>query len=93
MTIESSQATTISASAMRIATPAPPPLRSLLLRPPRQRHPEKQPEDEFAEERDDAGNDDRDHEQPDIAVADVGQFVPEHRLDLGIVERSMQARS
>ena len=33
-----------------------------------------------------------DHQHADVAVADVGQFVAEHRLDLGVVEPLQQAR-
>ena len=41
----------------------------------------------------DAGDDDRDHHHAHVAVADVGEFVAEHRLDLGVVERCEQAAS
>jgi hypothetical protein len=59
----------------------PPPLRSLL----------EDAEEQFGEEADHAGDDDRDHHQLDVAVADVGQLVAQHRLDLLIVQRVQQA--
>jgi hypothetical protein len=48
---------------------------------------EHQAKDELGEEGDDPGDDDGDHQQAHVAVADVGQFVAEHRLDFGVVKR------
>ena len=44
-------------------------------------------EDHFGEERDHACDDHGDHQHAHVAVADVGQLVTQHRLELGIVER------
>src|SRR6266568_4273664 len=43
-------------------------------------------------DRDRAGDDDCDHHQLHVAVADVGELVAQHRLDLLVVERLQQAR-
>jgi hypothetical protein len=40
---------------------------------------------------DDAGDDHGDHHQPDVAIADMGQLMGDHRLDLGVVELLDQA--
>ena len=50
------------------------------------------PEEQFGEEADHAGDDHRDHHQLHVAVADMGEFVAQHRLDLLVVERLQQAR-
>src|SRR5580693_3970986 len=70
ITSESTQATAMSAMAMRIATPAAPEAQAAL---------EHQPEHELGEERDGARDDHRDHQHAHVAVADMGQFVAEHR--------------
>ena len=44
-------------------------------------------EEHLGEEGDHAGDDHRDHHQPHIAVADMGQFVAEHRFHLVVVQR------
>ena len=78
MTIERIQATAISTTAMRIAAPAPFAVAAAAAAPA-QSALEHQPEDEFGEERDHARDDHRDHQHAHVAVADVGQLVPEHR--------------
>ena len=47
-------------------------------------------DDEFADQRDDADEDGGDDQELDVAIADMGQFVGEHRLELGVVERIHQ---
>ena len=47
-------------------------------------------DDELADQRDDADEDGADDEELDVAVADVGELVGEHRLELGVVERLHQ---
>ena len=49
------------------------------------------PEEQLGEEADHAGDDHRDHHHLHVAVADMGEFVAEHRLDLLVVERVQQA--
>ena len=44
-------------------------------------------DDELADQRDDADEDGADDEKLDVAVADMGELVGEHPLELGIVER------
>ena len=82
--------------AMKIAAPPPPLPRSLSLeldRPP----PQPQPpwniirNSKFGEEADNARDDDRDHQHPHVAVADMGQLVAEHRFDLLVVEMIEQS--
>ena len=51
------------------------------------RHHVEPAEDELAEERDHAGDDDRGDHHAHVLVADVRQLVPQHRLELGVVER------
>src|SRR6266478_7009642 len=91
MTIDSIQATAMRRTAMRIATPAP--LRSPLSRPPRQRNPPWNSRRKTSSAKNAI--------TPamitaitsmHVAVADVGQLVAEHRLDLCIVERNDEAR-
>ena len=48
-------------------------------------------EQQFGEEADNAGDDHGDHQHAHVAVADMGQLVAEHRLDLGVVEVVEQA--
>jgi hypothetical protein len=48
---------------------------------------EENPEHQFGEEADRAGDDHRDHHHLHVAVADMGEFVAEHRLDFLVVER------
>ena len=86
MTIDSTQATAISAMAMTMAMPAPPLRRrrrccgaaeaAVIARL------EEQAEHHLAEERDHAGDHHRDHQHAHVAVADMGEFVAEHGLDL-----------
>ena len=52
----------------------------------RSRAVEHHAEEQFGEERDRAGDDHRDHHHAHVAVADMGQLVGEHGLDLGVVE-------
>src|ERR1700760_1694360 len=79
---DSAQASAISATASRTTRMAPPP--EFLRSPPLSGHAEKQGGDHT---RDDHG----DHHHLHVAVADVGQFVAEHRLDLPIVQRVEKA--
>ena len=51
---------------------------------------EPHPEQELGEKGDHAGDDHRDHHHADVAVADMGQLVAEHRFDLGVVEPGEQ---
>ncbi len=86
ITIDSSHATAISAIAMTMAMPPAPPLpvavAASAAAAPAQAALEQQPEHHFGEEGDHAGDDHRDHQHAHVAVADVGQFVAEHGLDL-----------
>ena len=49
--------------------------------------PKEKPEYELTEERNHACDHHRDHQHAHVAIADVGEFVPEHGLDFLIVER------
>ena len=51
---------------------------------------EEQPEHQFAEERDHAGDDHRDHQHAHVAVADMRELVAEHGFHFLIVERVHQ---
>jgi hypothetical protein len=48
-------------------------------------------EDDFADERDHAGDHHRDHQHAHVAVADVRQFMAEHRFQLGVIEALHEA--
>ena len=70
ITSDSTQATAMSPMAMRIATPAPPPLRGRRIHQA-QAALEHQPEHQLGKERDRARDDHRDHQHAHVAVADV----------------------
>ena len=74
----------------RAAAPAPAAALPPLLPPPEKQNP-RAAHDQVADERDDADEDGGDDEKLDVAVADVGQLVGEHRLELGVVERVDEA--
>ena len=83
--------------AMMMATPPPPLPRSLSpeLRTAAAPAPaalEHHPEQQLGEEADHAGDDHGDHQHAHVAVADMGQLVAEHGLDLGVVEVVEQPR-
>ena len=100
-TCDSSQASRISAIAMMTTMTAPPPEPLLSLSEDDEDDEDEDedddaaggipaqigehPEEQLAEEADHAGDDHRDHHQLHVAVADVGELVAEHRLDLLIV--------
>ena len=44
------------------------------------------PEQQFGEEADNAGDDHGDHQHAHVTVANMGQLVAEHGLDLLVVE-------
>jgi hypothetical protein len=50
------------------------------------------PEEQFSRKADHAGDDDGDHHQLHVAIADMRQLVAEHRFHLVIVERAQEAR-
>jgi hypothetical protein len=96
-TIDKSQASAISTIAINSAAVGPAdPLRSSLSRERRllQSYPgvEEHAEDQLGKERNHAGNDDCDDQQPDVTVADMRELVPEYRLDLCIVEIAQESR-
>ena len=54
---------------------------------------EEDTNDQFGKEGNHPGDDHRDHQKPDVAVANMSELVAEHGLKLRVLERLQQALS